>query len=141
MSGVNKHTIIGNLGKDPEFRTFEGGAQNCSFSIATSETWKDKTTGEKKERTEWHNVVVWGKLAEIAAKYLKKGSKVYVCGPSRTRTWEKDGITRYVVEVYADELTMLDRKPEGSGRAPAPTENYGASTGGAARGGSDDLPF
>lgn len=145
MSGVNKVILVGRLGKDPETRNFEGGGVNCTFSIATSETWKDKQTGEKKERTEWHNIVIWGKLAEIAAKYLHKGDQVYVEGKMRTRNWEKDGITRYITEVFVDEMVMLSTKKDSASRPQnsgvgnnSAADNFEASAGG---GGSDDLPF
>ncbi len=112
--GVNKVILIGNLGKDPEVKYFPSGGALCNVTIATSESWKDKTTGEQKERTEWHNVVFNNKLAEIAGQYLKKGSKVYVEGSLRTRKWEKDGVDRYTTEVLVQEMQMLDGKPSGS---------------------------
>lgn len=113
--GVNKVILIGNLGKDPEVKYFPSGGALCNVTIATSESWKDKTTGEQKERTEWHNVVFNNKLAEIAGQYLKKGSKVYVEGSLRTRKWEKDGVDRYTTEVLVQEMQMLDGKPGGGG--------------------------
>lgn len=113
--GVNKVILIGNLGKDPEVKYFPSGGALCNVTIATSESWKDKTTGEQKERTEWHNVVFNNKLAEIAGQYLKKGSKVYVEGALRTRKWEKDGIDRYTTEVLVQEMQMLDGKPGAGG--------------------------
>lgn len=113
--GVNKVILIGNLGKDPEVKYFPSGGALCNVTIATSESWKDKTTGEQKERTEWHNVVFNNKLAEIAGQYLKKGSKVYVEGSLRTRKWEKDGVDRYTTEVLVQDMQMLDGKPGGGG--------------------------
>lgn len=113
--GVNKVILIGNLGKDPEVKYFPSGGALCNVTVATSESWKDKTTGEQKERTEWHNVVFNNKLAEIAGQYLKKGSKVYVEGSLRTRKWEKDGVDRYTTEVLVQEMQMLDGKPGGGG--------------------------
>lgn len=113
MSSVNKVILIGNLGRDPEVRTMQDGKKVANLSIATSESWKDKSSGEKKEKTEWHRVVIWGALADIAEKYLHKGSKVYVCGSLQTRKWtDKDGVEKYSTEVvlqgYGGELTMLD---------------------------------
>ncbi len=104
---VNKVILVGRLGKDPESRTIDNGTMVVNFTIATSESYKDKTTGEKKENTEWHNIVLWRGLAEVAAKYLHKGDLVYVEGKIRTRSWEKDGITRYTTEVIGDNMTML----------------------------------
>lgn len=110
MAGVNKVILIGNLGADPEVRHLQNGAAVANFRIATSETYKDKQTGEKREQTEWHSIVAWRALAEIVEKYLRKGSKVYVEGKLRTRQWQdKDGNTRYTTEIHADEMTMLDR--------------------------------
>jgi len=117
MAGsVNKVILIGNLGKDPEVRYLEGGTAVATFSIATSETYKNRN-GELTTTTDWHNVVVWRKLAEITEKYLKKGNKVYVEGKLKTRSWQdQDGNTRYTTEVVADNLTMLGgRKEESSG--------------------------
>jgi single-strand DNA-binding protein len=107
MSGVNKVILVGRLGKEPEVRNLDNGAIVANFTIATSESYKDKTTGEKKETTEWHNVVVWRGLAEIAQKYLHKGDMVYVEGKLRTRSWEKEGVTRYTTEIVGDNMTML----------------------------------
>lgn len=107
MSGVNKVILVGRLGKDPEVRHLENGATVANFSIATSETYKDRQTGERREQTEWHNVVLWRGLAEVAEKYVKKGDMIYVEGKLRTRSWEKDGVTRYTTEVVGDNMTML----------------------------------
>jgi single-strand DNA-binding protein len=115
MSGVNKVILIGRLGKDPEVRNLDNGAVVANFSIATSESYKDRTTGEKKEITEWHNIVLWRGLAEISQKYLKKGDMVYIEGKLRTRSWEKEGVTRYTTEVVADNMTMLSPKSGGGG--------------------------
>jgi single-strand DNA-binding protein len=116
MAGVNKVILIGNLGADPEVRHLQNGASVANFRIATSETYKDKTTGERREQTEWHSIVAWRGLAEITEKYLRKGTKVYVEGKLRTRKWQdKDGIERYTTEVHADEMTMLDRPGGGDG--------------------------
>ncbi len=111
--GVNKVILIGNLGKDPEVRYFPNGDAVCSVSIATSETWTDKQSGEKRERTEWHNVVFMKKLAEIAGQYLVKGSKVYVEGALRTRKWQdREGTDRYTTEVIVRDMQMLDGRRE-----------------------------
>lgn len=111
--GVNKVILIGNLGQDPDMRFTPGQSAICNLSIATSETWKDKSTGENKEKTEWHRVVLFNKIAEIAGQYLKKGSKVFVEGSLRTRKWEdKEKIERYITEVVAKEIQFLDSKGE-----------------------------
>ncbi len=120
--GVNKVILVGNLGADPETRYTANGAAITSIRIATSESWKDKTTGEQQERTEWHRIKFFGKLAEIAGEYLKKGSQVYVEGKLRTDEYEKDGVKRYSTDVIADEMQMLGSR--GGGEA-------GASGGGA----------
>lgn len=108
MRGVNKAIIIGNLGGDPEFKVFANGGAIANATVATSESWKDKQTGEQKEKVEWHRVVFRNRLAEIARDYLKKGSKVYVEGSLRTRKYEKDGQTHYTTEIYCDQMQMLD---------------------------------
>ena len=113
--GLNKVMLIGNLGNDPETRYTQGGAAVTSIGIATNETWKDKQTGEKQERTEWHNVTFFGRLAEVAGEYLRKGSKVYVEGRLRTNSWEKDGQKHYKTEIIASEMQMLDSKGQGGG--------------------------
>ncbi|HMQ74613.1 MAG: single-stranded DNA-binding protein [Flavobacteriales bacterium] len=153
MSGVNKVILIGNLGADPEVRHLQNGATVANFRIATSETYKDRQTGEKREQTEWHSIVAWRGLGEITEKYLRKGSKVYVEGKLRTRSWQdRDGNTRYTTEVHAEEMTLLDRpsgeRPElaaaaGSmATAPAPraAEPVGAAPAGQPNE-MDDLPF
>ena len=119
MAGVNKVILIGNLGADPEVRHLQNGASVANFRLATSETYKDRQTGERREQTEWHNVVAWRGLAEITEKYLRKGSKVYVEGKLRTRKWQdKDGQDRYTTEIQADEMTLLDRPTGEPGAAP-----------------------
>jgi len=125
MAGINKVILVGNLGKDPEVRYLEGGTAVANFPIATSETYKDRTSGEKKTNTEWHNIVLWRGLAEIAEKYLKKGSQIYLEGKLRTRQWQdKDGNNRYTTEIVGDNLQMLGRKDDNSFNpstaAPAP---------------------
>ncbi len=124
MSGVNRVILIGNLGKDPEVRHLESGVAVASFSLATSENYKDRKTGERKTITEWHNIVLWRGLAEVAEKYLHKGSKVYIEGKLRTRNWEdSEGNIRYQTEVIADNMVMLDRREDrdmpGASQAPA----------------------
>jgi single-strand DNA-binding protein len=116
--GVNKVILIGNLGRDPEVRYMPSGSAVTNVTIATTDSWKDKQTGDKQERTEWHNVVFYNRLAEIAGEYLKKGSKVYVEGSLRTRKWQdkNTGTDRYTTEIIANEMQMLDSK--GSGSAP-----------------------
>lgn len=112
--GVNKVILIGNMGKDPEMRSFPNGDAYCNLTLATSESWTDKTSGEKKERTEWHNLVFTRKLAEIVGQYLKKGSKIYVEGSLRTRKWDdKEGATRYTTEVHVQDMQMLDGRNAG----------------------------
>ena len=113
MRGVNKVILIGNLGADPEQRYTPSGTAITSIRIATSESWKDKQTGEQQERTEWHRVEFFGRLAEIAGEYLRKGASVYVEGKLRTDEFEKDGIKRYSTKIIADELQMLGKKEGG----------------------------
>ena len=144
--GVNKVILIGNLGKDPEVRYFPSGDAVANATVATTEAWKDKQTGEQKEATEWHNVVFPGKLGEIAGKYLKKGSKVYVEGSLRTRKWQdKEGKDRYTTEIRVQDMQMLDGKP-GGGSAPmgdggGEERSYAPRGGGApARGGNTPAP-
>ncbi len=118
--GINSHTIVGNLGVDPEERFTPSGTQVVSFTVATGETWIDKPTGERKERTDWHNVTTFGKLAEIASKYLTKGSQVYVQGPSRTRQYKDkhSGETKYFTSIVCKELQMLGTKGAGTDDEP-----------------------
>ena len=143
MAGsVNKVILIGNLGADPEVRTFQNGGKVCNLRIATSETWKDRNTGERRERTEWHSVAIFSEpLARVAEQYLKKGSKVYIEGQLETRKWQdQSGNDRYSTEVvlrpYRSELTMLDGRGDGGGGGGS----YGGGGGsyGGASGGYDD---
>ena len=115
MAGVNKVIIVGNLGKDPEVRFMPNGGAVANLTVATSESWKDKQTGEQKEKTEWHNIVMYQRLAEIAGEYLKKGSKVYLEGSLQTSKWQdkETGADRYKTEIKANELQMLDSKNSG----------------------------
>ncbi|MBK7898763.1 MAG: single-stranded DNA-binding protein [Azonexus sp.] len=127
MASVNKAIIIGNLGKDPEVRYTASGEAMCNITVATTESWKDKASGEKKELTEWHRISFFGKLAEIAGQYLKKGSQVYVEGSIRTRKWtDKEGQERYTTEIRADEMKMLGSR-QGMG---APMPDAGGDSGG-----------
>lgn len=143
MSGVNKVILVGRLGKDPEVRHLEGGVAVASFPLATSETYTNKE-GTRVEQTEWHNIVVWRGLAEIAEKYLGKGKMVYIEGKLRTRSYEKNGEKRYSTEIIADNFMMLDRK-EGSESAPMMAGNTAgkdqASMPPPIENPSDDLPF
>ena len=107
MAGINKVIIVGRLGSDPEVRYTPDGTAVANFSVATSDEWTDKATGEKKERTEWHRVVAWRKLGEICGEYLSKGRQVYVEGKLQTRSWEKDGVTRYSTEIIASDVQFL----------------------------------
>jgi len=147
MSGVNKVILIGRLGKDPEVRNLDNGAVVANFSIATSESYKDRTTGEKKEITEWHNIVVWRGLAEISQKYLHKGDMVYIEGKLRTRSWEKDGVTRYTTEIVADNMNMLSPKTGGGGGSDYASQErpqqdaMRANSMENVSSGTDDLPF
>lgn len=121
--GINKVILVGSLGQDPETKFAASGAAITNISVATSETWKDKQTGEKQEKVEWHRVAFFNRLAEIAGEYLKKGSKVYIEGQLRTRKWQdQSGVDRYTTEIVAKEMQMLDGKTEGS-RAPAQASN------------------
>ena len=109
-SGINKVIIVGNLGQDPEIKYTAGGAAVTTLSIATSDSWKDKDSGMDQERTEWHRVVLWRRLAEVAGEYLKKGSKVYIEGQLQTRKWEQEGQTRYTTEIIARDMQFLDSR-------------------------------
>ena len=116
MASVNKVTLIGNLGRDPEVRYAPSGAAICNVAIATSRNWKDKTSGERQEETEWHRVVFYDRLAEIAGEYLKKGKSVYIEGRLKTRKWtDKDGVEKYTTEIIAQEMTMLGSREGGGG--------------------------
>jgi single-strand DNA-binding protein len=157
MASVNKVILIGNLGRDPEVRYLPEGGAVANISIATTDTWKDKS-GEKQERTEWHRVAFFGRLAEIAGEYLKKGSQVYVEGSLRTRKWQdKEGQERYTTEIRADMMQMLGRREGGGAAEPMAREPREPATAGAGGGGGraaapkkgggnfdqmdDDIPF
>ncbi len=157
MAGsVNKVILIGNLGRDPEIRTFQNGGRVANLSLATSESWKDKTSGERKERTEWHRVVIYNdRLVDIAEKYLKKGAKLYLEGQLETRKWsDQSGVEKYTTEVvlrqFRGELTMLDGRGGAGGGAGAdpgldgePAGASGPAAGGRAKRDAleDDIPF
>jgi len=135
--GINKVILVGNLGRDPETRYMPSGGAVTNVSIATSKGWKDRDSGEQKERTEWHRIVFFNKLAEIAGEYLKRGSKVYIEGELRTRDWEKDGQKHYTTEVVASEMQMLDSRGEmGGGGSSSGGQDSGQSGGGPSSGGS-----
>lgn len=145
--GINKAILIGNLGNDPETRYTASGAAVTNVSLATSESWRDKQSGEQQEKTEWHRVVFFGKLAEIAGEYLKKGSKVYVEGRIQTRKWQgQDGQDRYTTEIVANEMQMLDSRGGGSApmdnnRASQPQSQSQPQPANVADGPDDDIPF
>ena len=154
--GVNKVILVGNLGNDPETKYMPSGDAVTNLSVATSESWKDKKTGEQKDRTEWHRVAMFGRLAEIAAEYLRKGSQVYIEGKIRTRKWQdQQGNDRYSTEVIANEMQMLGGRSGGgapamgggSGGPPPgpPSQGSDGPSGGGSGGGSadfdDDIPF
>ena len=124
-SGINKVILVGNLGQDPEIKYTAGGAAVTTLSIATSDSWKDKDSGMDQERTEWHRVVLWRRLAEIAGEYLKKGSKIYIEGQLQTRKWEQEGQTRYTTEIIARDMQFLDSR--GSAK-PSNQEESGLSS-------------
>ncbi len=139
MAGINKVLLIGRLGRDPELKYTPDGVPVATFSIATSEEWKDKNTGEKQERTEWHRIVAWRKLGEICGEYLRKGSQVYIEGRLQTRSWDdRDGNKKYTTEIIALNMQMLDSKGRGSdgqtGVIPAPMEEPANLP-------EDDIPF
>ncbi len=151
--GINKVILVGNLGQDPETRYMPSGSAVTNFTVATNESWKDKQTGEQKERTEWHKVAMFGRLAEIAAEYLRKGSQVYVEGKLRTRKWQgQDGQDRYTTEIIADEMQMLGGRGGAGGGSFGGGGSGGGSGGGQQGGGNtppapgpddfdDDIPF
>ncbi len=141
--GVNKVILVGHVGKDPDVRSMPNGAAVVTVSVATSEAWTDKQSGQKQEKTEWHRVVYFGKLADTAGKYLQKGSLVYVEGNLRTRQWEKDGQKRYTTEIIGQSMQMLDRKTEENKRLNdnGSQPSYTAPTESPADDFSDDIPF
>lgn len=144
MNGVNKVIIIGTLGKDPEVRYITNGDAVANLSVATNEVWKDKNSGEKKQTTEWHKVILWRRLAEIAKEYLQKGSQVYIEGKIQTRKWQdKDGNDRYSTEILAHELQMLGGRQHGTGQERRPQQHGNAAPQSAPEPDNfnDDIPF
>lgn len=139
MAGVNKAMVIGRLGRDPEVRYTQDGRAIANFSVATSEEWKDKDSGEKKERTEWHRIVAFGRLGEICGEYLSKGKQVYIEGRLQTRSWEKEGVTRYTTEIVASNMQMLGSKSDTGGNdyMPPTSDSMPSEVGP----GDDDIPF
>ncbi len=136
--GVNKVIIVGNLGQDPETRYMPSGSAVTNFTVATNESWKDKQTGEQRDRTEWHRVAMFNRLAEIAAEYLRKGSQVYIEGKLRTRKWQgQDGNDRYTTEIIADEMQMLGGRGGGGGGSFG---GGGGGSQGGGQGGGDSAP-
>lgn len=132
MAGVNKAILVGNLGKDPEVKYLDNGVAVANFSLATTESYKNKQ-GERVNQTEWHNIVLWRGLAEVAEKYLKKGSNVYIEGRIKTRKWEdKEGVTKYTTEILGDSMTMLGGKPMSESKSEGASEPQDSK---------DDLPF
>ena len=139
--GINKVTIIGNLGKDPEIRYSASGAAIANITVATSDNWKDKQTGEKQERTEWHRVVFFNRLAEVVGEYLTKGSQIYIEGRLQTRKWQdKDGQDRYTTEIVANEMQMLGGRGQQQPSPSAPPQQAAPNDGGADSF-DDDIPF
>ena len=146
--GINKVILVGNLGRDPETRYMPSGGAVTNVSIATSKSWRDRDSGEQKERTEWHRIVFFNRLAEIANEYLKRGSKVYVEGELRTREWEREGQKHYTTEIVANEMQMLDSRGEGgmgaiSGGGSAPSRSQQSDDFGPPPSDDfdDDIPF
>lgn len=141
MSDLNRVMLIGRLGKDPELRYMPNGKAVVNFSIATSENWKDRDTGDKQERTEWHNIVAFEKLAEIIAEYQRKGSQVFIEGKLRTRKWQdKDGKDRYTTEIVASGMQMLGSRPQQE-RSESPSTQSSGPANAAADSFDDDVPF
>ena len=146
MAGINKAIIVGRLGKDPEMRYMPDGTAIANFTVATSEDWKDKSTGEKKERTEWHRIVAFQKLGEICGEYLSKGKQVYIEGRIQTRSWDdKDGNKRYTTEIVASTVQMLGSRDEGikknSGEFDSGFKGGGSFSRSEGPVGEDDIPF
>ena len=128
MASVNKVILIGNLGRDPELKYMSSGDAVCSIRLATTSSWKDKNSGERKEETEWHSVVFYKQLAEIVGQYCKKGKSIYVEGRLKTRKWQdKDGADRYTTEIVADQMQLLGNRDDASGSSPAPAPRPAAA--------------
>ena len=141
MASVNKVILVGNLGRDPETRTFPSGDQVCNVTLATTDKWKDKQSGEMKEATEWHRLVFNGRLAEIAAQYLRKGSQIYVEGQIRTRKYQdKDGVEKYATDIRVDQMQMLGSRQGMGGPSGGGDDDGGYSQGGGGGGGGGYAP-
>ncbi len=138
---INKAIIVGRLGGDPEVRYTPGGTAVANFTVATSERWKDKESGEMQEKTEWHRVVAWQRLGEVCGEYLTKGSQVYIEGKMQTRSWEKDGVTRYTTEIIASEMKMLGAKGDAKPKMDGPPAQKEQPAGPSNDGMDDDIPF
>ncbi len=144
MAGINKAIIVGRLGRDPDVRYTPDGTGVANFCVATSEEWKDKNTGEKKERTEWHRIVAWRRLGEICGEYLSKGRQVYIEGKLQTRSWEQDGVTKYMTEIVATDVQFLGGRDDsmGGGRpARGQMADQGYPEPPMANAQDDDIPF
>ncbi len=142
MASINKVILIGNLGQDPELKYLQSGDAVCNFSIATTESWKDRD-GNQQDRTEWHNIVAYKRLAEICGEYLKKGKPVYIEGKIRTRSWEdQNGVKRYTTEIIVDQMQMLGRRDDDAGQTSySPQQNKQQPKASPAIDDDDDLPF
>ena len=141
MAGVNRVILLGNLGKDPEIMTFDNGVKKASFSLATSESYKNRE-GNRVDQTEWHNIVMWRGLADIAERFLKKGNQIYLEGKIKTRSYEQEGVKKYVTEIFVDNMTMLGKRDS----APGDQQNNAPAQGDVAndtpiQAPEDDLPF
>lgn len=149
MAGINKVILIGRLGRDPEVRYTPDGTAVANFSIATSEEWKDKNSGEKREKTEWHRIVAWRRLGEICGEYLSKGREVYVEGKLQTRSWEQDGVTRYMTEIVAATVQFIGggqggqrpQQGQGYGNQNSGYQGGGGQAGGSQGGGQQDQGY
>lgn len=143
MASVNKVILVGNLGRDPEVRYSPEGAALCNVSIATTSSWKDKTSGERREETEWHRIVFYGRLAEVVGEYMRKGRPMYVEGRLRTRKWQnKEGVDQYTTEIVADQMQMLGGRDGASGDSGEPPSHFegGSSGGSSSRSGGGNRP-
>ncbi len=149
MAGVNKVILVGHLGKDPEVRALDNGTKVARFSVATTESYKDRNTGERVDNTEWHNVTLWRGLAEVAENYLKKGQLVYIEGKLQTRSYEQDGVTKYATDVVGREMTMLGKRGDNNEEYQAPSspsavaepKSSESNTSNSFEAEADDLPF
>ena len=138
---INKAILIGRLGRDPEIRYTQSGTAVANFTMATSEKWKDKNSGEMQERTEWHRIVAFGKLGEICGEYLTKGKQIYIEGRLQTRSWEQEGVTRYTTEIVANEMKMLEPKGSSDSYRPPSSPSGGSREPSYSEPQDDDIPF